>query len=182
MKNFLFSSEILPPLSEFFCVCIFPWEYLSIYTSQYVLQGLTRERGISPVPTSLSPSDSFVLMNQMSPLYWFLIDNLFHDIKTKRQGRRHDIPKQTSLLSWSHTSPLLISEESVLLTSVRAENGTVLSLVTASVGFTMEGFPPKFTTTSRIEHENPRGWKSLVNMLDFFTAMNCFTGKEQTTE
>ena len=40
-----------------------------------------------------------------------------------------------------NTSPLLISEESVLLTCVQAENGTALSLVTASVGFTMEGFP-----------------------------------------
>ena len=81
-----------------------------------------------------------------------------------------------------NTSPLLISEESVLLTSVRAENGTALSLVTASVGSTMEGFSPYFTTITRIQHENPGGWKSLVNMLDFFTAMNCFTGKEQRTE
>ena len=93
MKNFLFSSEILPPLSEFFCVCIFAWENLSIYTSQYVLQGLTQERGIPPVPTSVSPSDSFVLMNQMSPSYLFLISNLFYDITTKRQWRRQDIPK-----------------------------------------------------------------------------------------
>ena len=40
-----------------------------------------------------------------------------------------------------NTSPLLISEESGLLTCVQAENGTALSLVTASVGFTMEGSP-----------------------------------------
>ena len=105
MKNFLFSSEILPPLSEFFCVCIFAWENLSIYTSQYVLQGLTQERGIPPVPTSVSPSDSFVLMNQMSPSYLFLISNLFYDITTKRQWRRQDIPKQASLLSWSQHQP-----------------------------------------------------------------------------
>ena len=31
MKNFLFSSEILPPLSEFFYLCIFAWENLSFY-------------------------------------------------------------------------------------------------------------------------------------------------------
>ena len=105
MKNFPFSSEILPPLSEFFCVCIFAWENLSIYSSQYVLQGLPQERGIPPVPTSVSPSDSFVLMNQMSPSYWFLISNLFYDITTKRQWRRQDIPKQASLLSWSQYQP-----------------------------------------------------------------------------
>ena len=126
MKNFLFSSEILPPLSEFSCVCIFAWENLSIYASQYVLHCLPQERGIPPVPTSLTPSDSFVLMNQMSPSYWFLIGNLFYDITTKRQGRRHDILKQASLLSWSHTSPLLISEQSVLLTCVWEENGPSL--------------------------------------------------------
>ena len=55
-----------------------------------------------------------------------------------------------------NTSPLLKSEQSVLLTCVRAENGIALSLVTASVGFTVEG-PPYFTTTSRIEPENPGG-------------------------
>ena len=141
MKNFLFTSEILPPLSEFFCVSIFVWENLSSYASQFVLQCLTQERGIPPEPTSLSPSYSFVLMNQMSPSYWFLIGNLFYDITTKRQGRRYDILKQASLLSWSHTSTLLTSEESVLLTRVRAENGTALCLVTASVGFTVEGPP-----------------------------------------
>ena len=37
---------------------------------------------------------------------------------------------------------MLVSEDSVLLTRVRVENDTALSLVTASVGFTMEGFPP----------------------------------------
>ena len=35
-----------------------------------------------------------------------------------------------------------LSEQSILLTCVRAENDTVLSLVTASVGFTMEDFAP----------------------------------------
>ena len=129
MKNFLFSSEILPPLSEFFCVCIFAWENLSIYSSQYVLQGLPQERGIPPVPTSVSPSDSFVLMNQMSPSYWFLIDN-YCMILQQRDNEADP-----------NTSPLLISEQSVLLTCVWAENGTVLSLVTASMGFMMEGPP-----------------------------------------
>ena len=42
---------------------------------------------------------------------------------------------------FKHKSHLL-SEQSFLVTCVGAENGTVLSLVTASVGFTMEGFPP----------------------------------------
>ena len=40
-------------------------------------------------------------------------------------------------------TPVLFAIRAVfLLTCVGAENGTVLSLVTASVGFTMEGFPP----------------------------------------
>ena len=182
MKNFLFSSEILPPLSEFFCVCIFAWENLSINASQYVLQCLTQERGIPPVPTSLTPSDSFVLMNQMGPPYWFLISNCFTILQ--QRDKEEDMTFLNRLLSSAdpNTSPLLISEESVLLTCVWAENGIALSLVTASVGFTVEGFSPYFTTITRIQHENPGGWKSLVNMLDFFTAMNCFTGKEQRTE
>ena len=37
-------------------------------------------------------------------------------------------------------APMLVLEI-CLLTYVQAENGTVLSLVTASVGFTMDGFP-----------------------------------------
>ena len=107
------------------------------------LQYLTQERGILPVPTSLSPSDSFVLMNQMGHLYWFWIGNLFYDITTKRQWRRHDIPKKAFFPQLIPTpAPVLGSEDSVLLTRVRAESGTVLSLVTASVGFTVEGFPP----------------------------------------
>ena len=103
MKNFLFSSEILPPLSEFFCVCIFPWENLSIYTSQYVLQGLTQERGIPPVPTSLSPSDSFVLMNQMSPSYWFLIGNCFMILQ--QRDKEEDMTFLNRLLSSADPTP-----------------------------------------------------------------------------
>ena len=97
MKNFLFSSEILPPLSEFFCVCIFAWENLSIYASQYVLQCLTQERGIPPVPTSFSPSDSFILMNQMSPLYWFLIGNCFMILQ--QRDKEEDMTFLNRLLS-----------------------------------------------------------------------------------
>ena len=85
----------------------------------------------------------FICINESDESsYWFLIGHLFYDITTKRQGRRHDIPKQASLLSWSQHQPPADSEESVLLTCLRAENGTALSLVTASVGFTVEGFPP----------------------------------------
>ena len=150
--------------------------------SQYVLQCLTQERGIPPVPTSLTPSDSFVLMNQMGPPYWFLISNCFTILQ--QRDKEEDMTFLNRLLSSAdpNTSPLLISEESVLLTCVWAENGIALSLVTASVGFTVEGFSPYFTTITRIQHENPGGWRSLVNMLDFFTAMNCFSGKEQRTE
>ena len=97
MKNFLFSSEILPPLSEFFYVCIFAWENLSIYASEYVLQCLTQERGIPPVPTSLSPSDSFVLMNQMSPSYWFLISNCFMILQ--QRDKEEDMTFLNRLLS-----------------------------------------------------------------------------------
>ena len=50
---------------------------------------------------------------------------------------------------------MLISEQSVLLTCVGMENDTVLSLVTVSVGFTMEGFFSWITTT-RIEHETQK--------------------------
>ena len=120
------------------------------------LQYLTQERGILPVPTSLSPSDSYVLMEQMSHSYWFLIGNLFCNVTTKRQWRRHAIPKQAFFPQLIPTpAPMMVSKESVLLTCVQAENGTTLSLVTASIGFGMEGFPPRFTTTNRMEHENP---------------------------
>ena len=143
MKNFLFSSEILPPLSEFFYVCIFAWEKSNyLWQVSTCLQCLTQERGIPPVPTSLSPSDSFVLKNQMSPSYWFLIGNCFMILQ--QRDKEEDMAFLSRLLSSAdpNTSPLLTSEESVLLTCIRAENGTALSLVTASVGFTMEGFPP----------------------------------------
>ena len=61
----------------------------------------------------------------------------------QQRDKEEDMTFLNRLLSSAdlNTSPLLISEESVLLTCVRAENGTALSLVTASVGFTM-GVPP----------------------------------------
>ena len=139
MKNFLFSSEILPPLSEFFCVCIFAWENLSINASQYVLQCLTQERGIPPVPTSVSPSDSFKIMNQMSHLYWFLIGNCFMILQQRDNEEDKTFLNRLLFSADPNTSPLLISEESVLLTCVQAENGTTLFLVIASGRFTMEG-------------------------------------------
>ena len=142
MKNFLFSSEILPPVSSFMFAYLHERNLSILWHVSMCLQYLTQERGILPVSTSLSPSDSFILMNQMSHLYWFLIGNLFYDIITKRQWRRHEIPKQAFFPQLIPTpAPVLVSEESVLLTRVRAENDTALSLVTASVGFTMEAFP-----------------------------------------
>ena len=132
--NFLFLLKCYQPLSEFFDDLYLCERNLSVLwqVSMY-LQYLTQERGILPVATSLSPSDSFILMNQMSHLYWFLIGNLFYDITTKRQWRRHAIPKQAFFLQLIPTpAPMLVSEESVLLTCVRAENDTALSLVTAS--------------------------------------------------
>ena len=141
---FLFPLKFYHPLSEFFYICLFVWEKSKyLWQVSMCLQYLTQERGILPVPTSLSPSDSFVLMNQMSHSYWFLVGNLFYDITTKRQWRRHDIPKQIFFPQLIPTpAPVLVSEESVLLICIRVENDTVLSLVTASVWFTMEGFPP----------------------------------------
>ena len=61
----------------------------------------------------------------------------------QQRDKEEDMAFLSRLLSSAdpNTSPLLTSEESVLLTCVQAENGTALSLVTASVGFTMEGFP-----------------------------------------
>ena len=103
MKNFLFTYEILPPLSAFFCVCIFPWENLSIYTSQYVLQGLTQERGIPPVPTSSSPSDLFVLMNQMSPSYWLYVGNCFMILQ--QRDKEEDMTFLNRLLSSADPTP-----------------------------------------------------------------------------
>ena len=122
--------------------CVFSWEKSKyLWQVSTCLQCLTQERGIPPVPTSLSPSDSFILMNQMSHLYWFLISNCFM-ILQQRDNEEH-LTFLNRLLSSAdpNTSLLLISEQSVLLTCLRAENGTVLSLVTASVGFTMEGSP-----------------------------------------
>ena len=143
MKNFLFSSEILPPVSSFMFAYLHERNLSILWHVSMCLQYLTQERGILHVPTSLSPSDSFILMNQISDSYWFSIGNLFYDITTKRQWRRHSIPKQSFFPQLIPTpAPVLVSEESALLTRVRAENGTVLSLVTTSVGFTMEGFPP----------------------------------------
>ena len=62
----------------------------------------------------------------------------------QQRDKEEDMAFLNRLLSSAdpNTSSLLTSEESVLLTCIRAENGTALSLVTASVGFTMEGFPP----------------------------------------
>ena len=62
----------------------------------------------------------------------------------QQRDKEEDMAFLSRLLSSAdpNTSPLLTSEESVLLTCIRAENGTALSLVIASVGFTMEGFPP----------------------------------------
>ena len=121
LKNFLFSSEILPPLSEFSCVCIFAWENLSIYASQYVLHCLPQERGIPPVPTSVSPSDSFKIMNQMRHLYWFLIGNCFMILQQRHM--EEDTTFLNRLLSSAdpNISPLLTSEESVSLTCLWAE-------------------------------------------------------------
>ena len=50
---------------------------------------------------------------------------------------------------------MLVSEESVLLTRVRAESGTVLSLVTASMGFTMQGFPPSSLLLAELSMKIP---------------------------
>ena len=77
----------------------------------------------------------------------------------QQRDKEEDMTFLNRLLSSAdpNTSPLLISEESVLLTCVWAENGIALSLVTASMGFTVEGFSPYFTTITRIQHENPGG-------------------------
>ena len=61
----------------------------------------------------------------------------------QQRDKEEDMAFLNRLLSSAdpNTSLLLISEQSVLLTCVQTEKGTALSLVTASVGFTMEGSP-----------------------------------------
>ena len=129
MKNFLFPLKFYHhSVSSFMFVYLHERNLSVLWQVSMYLQYLTQERGILPVATSLSPSDSFLLMNQMSHLYWFSIGNLFYDITTKRQWRRHSISKQVFFPQLIPTpAPMLVSEETVLLTRVWAENDTVLS-------------------------------------------------------
>ena len=144
---FLFPLKFYHPHSEFFYICIFAWEKSKYFmTSQYVPAvpdpGKRHSTGAHIIVTQ---QWSFVSMDQMSHSSWFLIGGLFYDIKAKRQWKRHDIPKQAFFPPLIPTpAPTLVSEEPVLLTCVQAENGTVFSVVIASVGFTMQAFPTRF--------------------------------------
>ena len=145
--NFFFPLKFYYPLSEFFDVCIFVWEKSKyLMRSQYVpAVPDPRKRHSTCAHITVTQQWSFISMDQMSHSYWFLIGGLFYDIKTKSQWRRHAIPKQAFFPQLIPTpAPVLVSEESVLLTRVRAENSTAFSVVIASVGFTMQAFPTRF--------------------------------------
>ena len=114
MKTFLFSSEILPPVSSFMFVYLHERNLNIFWHISMCLQYLTQERGILPVSTSLSPSDSFILMNQMSHLYWFLIGNLFYDITTKTDNEEDmKFLNRLSFLSWSQHQPRCWDQKSL---------------------------------------------------------------------
>ena len=180
--NFLFLLKCYQPLSEFFDDLYLCERNLSVlWQVSMCLQYLTQERGFLPVPTSLSPSDSFIFMNQMSHSYWFLFGNLFY-ITTKRQWRRHDNPKQVFFLSWSQHQPPTGIRRVCLVDTCPGRKWHSVVFSNSIRGIHNGGFSPRFTTSIRIQHENPGVWRSLVNMLDFFTTMNCFSGKEQITE
>ena len=147
MKTFIYPSEILPFT-----------QWVLLYLNALLVRGEKSKYfvGTQYVPGVPDPgkTDStcvliiftqcFIHINEynQSLMCSFLIGSLFCDIRTKQQWRSHDIPKHTFLNPSQHQPPMQLSEQSILLTCVQAENDTMLSLVTASVGFTMEGFAP----------------------------------------
>ena len=180
--NFFFPLKFYYPLSEFFDVCIFVWEKSKyLMRSQYVpAVPDSRKRHSTCAHITVTQQWSFISMDQMSHSYWFLIGGLFYDIKTKRQWRRHAIPKQAFFPQLISTPAPCAGIRRVCLVDTcpgRKQHSVFCS--NSINGIHNAGFSHQVPTRF---HGNPGGWRSLVNMLDFFTAMNCFSGKEQRTE
>ena len=105
MKNFLFSSEILPPLNEFFYVCIFAWENLSIYASQY-MPAVPDPGKRDSTCAHIIVTQWFIRINESDESFVLMFDwRLFYDITTKGQWKDMIFLNRLSLLSWSQHEP-----------------------------------------------------------------------------